>query len=148
MKKRQKKVRSQNDTYLINYRPSSMRKKGYVYRFTVIFGLAIIALQMSSEAFIIKRQTDIDEEGQEKKEKFDQEEEEAEKKNQAKIGFVQNWHDKRAQRLEKVKAKYSQNSNALTMEELDQRPSIKEIKTRKTVIKDEAPKEGKRDNYI
>jgi hypothetical protein len=63
-------------------------------------------------------------------------------------GFISGWSEKRKQRLDKIK-KSKERPAALTMEELAERPSFKEIKMRKMVMRSETiEKEASKDDYI
>ncbi len=134
-----------------------MKKKGLVYRATTLLGLSIIFLQFGGEVFYAKyfrddrddsiKQEREEEERKDKFEKEDLELEQIEKQG----GFFASWRDKRKARLEKIK-QAKERPAAPLLEELKEKPGIKEIRMRKLVEKrdssDNLAKEASRDDYI
>lgn len=123
-----------------------MKKKGLVYRMTMILGLTIVIGQFGGELAYqkyfkkdreqeIKAQKELDE----KKGRYDEEDQlnkdlEADTEKQ-RAGFFSSWSENRKKRLEKIKQS-KERPTAPLLEELKEKPGYKEIKTRKLVVRD------------
>eukprot|EP00347_Sterkiella_histriomuscorum_P006627 403352045 len=143
-----------------------MRKKGLVYRMTMILGLTIVVGQFGGELAYQKffkkdREIDIqaEKELEERKSRFSEEDKlnedinnDIEGSKKKRSGLISSWSESRQKRLDKIKQSKERPSAPL-LEELQEKPGYKEIKTRKLVERDpeyqtQNSKDAARDDYI